>query len=57
MVVESEDHSHLSYISNYHAGWLVFNWMPATAVGATPEQRAAWHAEQEAQAVRRGVPV
>ncbi len=48
MIVETSDDADLTFISNYYSGWLAFNWAPATVVGATREQRAAFVAETQA---------
>lgn len=49
MIVEADDPGSLGFISNYYAGYLIFQWMPATAVGGDPQRRAAWRQEAEAQ--------
>lgn len=49
MIVEADDPTSLGFIGNYYAGYLIFQWMPATVVGGDPQRRAAWRQEAEAQ--------
>lgn len=48
MIVETNDTSHLQFISTYYQGFLAFNWHPAVSVGANKDQREQWR--QTAQA-------
>lgn len=51
MIVDAETPGDLSFITNYYAGYLYFQWQPATVVGASRAQREAWQA-QAAQPAR-----
>ncbi|MBK7723714.1 MAG: hypothetical protein IPI33_00215 [Dehalococcoidia bacterium] len=42
MIIETSDTAHLGFISNYYAGYLQFQWFPATSVGANKNQREEW---------------
>lgn len=42
MILETSDTAHLGFISNYYAGFLQFQWFPATSVGANKNQREEW---------------
>ncbi len=41
-IVETDDPTHLGFISQYYAGYLMFQWTPATSVGGTRQERDRW---------------
>ena len=41
-ILESDDPTHLGVISQYYAGYLMFQWTPATSVGGTRQVRDRW---------------
>lgn len=44
MIVETDNPADLGFISQYYAGYLMFQWLPAVRVGATHQERADWAA-------------
>jgi hypothetical protein len=40
-LAETDDTSHLQFVSNWYQGFLDFEWVPATAVGLTAQQAKA----------------
>lgn len=44
MIVESGDSAHLTFITEYYTGYLIFQWAPCTSVGANRQEREAWAA-------------
>ena len=41
-IVETDSVADLQFITQYYAGYLMYHWVPATRVGATAQERAAW---------------
>jgi hypothetical protein len=53
MIVDAAETSDLTFISQYYSGYLQFQWMPASVVGASRAQRESWRAQTaEPAAVR-----
>mgnify|MGYP006919314256 FL=1 len=46
MIVETDNQSDLTFITNYYGGYLTFDWVPATNVGQSQAEREAWRAAQ-----------
>ena len=40
-ICETDDPRDLQFVSNYYTGYLVFDWVPATPLGATAEDTKA----------------
>ncbi|MEZ4495061.1 MAG: hypothetical protein R3C29_17325 [Dehalococcoidia bacterium] len=40
-LAETDDPSHLQFVSNWYQGFLDFEWVPATAVGLTSSEAKA----------------
>lgn len=50
IIVETGDPDHLQFITNYYAGFLDFQWMPARSVGSNKDQREQWRQSVQAPA-------
>lgn len=48
IIVDATETSELTFISQYYGGYLLFQWHPATVVGASRAQRETWRAQAEA---------
>jgi hypothetical protein len=46
MIVETDNQSDLTFITNYYRGYLMFDWVPANNVGGSQAEREAWRARQ-----------
>ena len=53
MIVETDEPRDLASITQYYSGYLAFQWAPATAVGATRQEREAWAATAATPAAAR----
>ncbi len=42
MIVDASDPSGLTFLNSYYAGYLEFDWTPATVVGGSQGERDAW---------------